>query len=70
VRQPELCLDAAGTQVLDDLGVLLMDRDMVHDRRAVAEPQPQHIGVQDQVLVRHVDRVAVACPHRVVRFQS
>jgi hypothetical protein len=44
--------------MLDDLGILFVDRDVVHDRRAVAEPEPQHVRVQDQVLVRHVDRIA------------
>ncbi len=35
-----------------------MHRDMVLDRRAVPEPEPEHVRVQDQVLLRHVDRVA------------
>ncbi len=57
-RQPEFGLHTAVTQMLDDLGVVLVYRYMVHDRRAVPEPEPEHIRVQDQILLRHVHRVA------------
>jgi len=45
-----------------DHPVVLVDADVVHDRRAVAEPDPEHIGMDQEVLLGHLDRrTAVDC---------
>lgn len=44
--------------MIGDLAVVLVHRDVVHDRRAIAEPHAEHVGVDDQILLRHLDRPA------------
>jgi hypothetical protein len=45
-----------------DHPVVLVDPDVVHARRAVAEPDPEHIGMDLEVLLGHLDRrTAVDC---------